>query len=396
MPDQTHAGGLGRYYADLHIHIGRTASGRPVKITGARTLTLENILHEAAEVKGIDLVGVIDSHVPEVLDELERAMEKHGWREHEGGGVSAGKVTLLLGSEIEVYDDHCHGPIHVLAFLPTVSAMRAFSVWLGERVKNVSLSTQRLHASGRELQQTVKERGGWFIPAHAFTPFKSLYGRGVERSLTEVFDPDLIDAVELGLSADTAMADQIAELHRYPYLTNSDAHSLRKIAREYEEVRLSSPTFAEFEKALRGEDGRVIVANYGLNPKLGKYHQTVCERCLAPAAPDVDSCAACGHHRVVKGVFDRLEELKTAERGPKRPPYIYQVPLEFIPGLGPKAYEKLLGRFGTEIRVLHEASEEEIAETVGEKLAQLIVLARSGALYIEAGGGGRYGKVREA
>ncbi|AKM19547.1 hypothetical protein GARCT_02295 [Geobacillus sp. 12AMOR1] len=45
--------------------------------------------------------------------------------------------------------------------------------------------------------------------------------------------------------------------------------------------------------------------------------------------------------------------------------------------------------------VLHEAAEEEIAETVGEKLAQLIVLARSGALHIEAGGGGRYGKVRE-
>ncbi|MCL6508580.1 MAG: endonuclease Q family protein, partial [Bryobacteraceae bacterium] len=73
------------------------------------------------------------------------------------------------------------------------------------------------------------------------------------------------------------MADQIAELHRYPYLTNSDAHSLRKIAREYEEVRLAAPTFAELEKALRGEDGRAIVANYGLNPKLGKYHQTVCE-----------------------------------------------------------------------------------------------------------------------
>ncbi|KAF6509874.1 DNA helicase II [Geobacillus stearothermophilus] len=96
MPNKKNERGLGCYYADLHIHIGRTASGRPVKITGARTLTLENILHEAAEVKGIDLVGVIDSHVPEVLDELERAMEKHGWREHEGGGVSAGKVTLFL------------------------------------------------------------------------------------------------------------------------------------------------------------------------------------------------------------------------------------------------------------------------------------------------------------
>ncbi|WP_031408487.1 endonuclease Q family protein [Geobacillus vulcani] len=395
MAHNKNEGGLGRYYADLHIHIGRTASGRPVKITGARTLTLANILREAAEVKGIDIIGVIDSHVPEVLDELEQAMEKHGWREHEGGGVSAGKVTLLLGSEIEVYDGHCHGPIHVLVFLPTVQAMRTFSRWLGQRVKNISLSSQRIYASGRELQAAAKEQGGWFIPAHAFTPFKSLYGKGVQHSLTEVFDPDRIDAIELGLSADTAMADQIAELHRYPYVTNSDAHSLRKIAREYEQVRLAAPTFAELEKALRGEDGRTIIANYGLNPKLGKYHRTVCERCLAPVSPEAERCPACGHHRFVKGVFDRLAELKTAERGPKRPPYIYQVPLEFIPGLGPKAYEKLLARFGTEMRVLHEAAEEEIAETVGEKLAQLIVLARSGALHIEVGGGGRYGKVRE-
>ncbi len=91
MPNKKNERGLGRYYADLHIHIGRTASGRPVKITGARTLTLENILHEAAEVKGIDLVGVIDSHVPEVLDELERAMEKHGWREHEGAASAPGR-----------------------------------------------------------------------------------------------------------------------------------------------------------------------------------------------------------------------------------------------------------------------------------------------------------------
>ncbi|BBW95721.1 endonuclease Q family protein [Geobacillus sp. FSL W8-0032] len=396
MANNKNEGGLGRYYADLHIHIGRTASGRPVKITGARTLTLANILREAAEVKGIDIIGVIDSHVPDVLGELEQAMEKHGWREHEEGGVSAGKVTLLLGSEIEVYDGHCHGPIHVLVFLPTVQAMRAFSRWLGQRVKNISLSSQRIYASGRELQAAAKEHGGWFIPAHAFTPFKSLYGKGVQHSLTEVFDPDRIDAIELGLSADTAMADQIAELHRYPYLTNSDAHSLRKIAREYEQVRLAAPTFAELEKALRGEDGRTIIANYGLNPKLGKYHRTVCERCLAPVSPEAERCPACGHHRFVKGVFDRLAELKTAEHGPKRPPYIYQVPLEFIPGLGPKAYEKLLARFGTEMSVLHEAAEEALAETVGEKLARLIVLARSGALAIEAGGGGKYGKVQES
>ncbi|GLH65075.1 TIGR00375 family protein [Parageobacillus sp. G301] len=381
------------YYVDLHIHIGRTASGRPVKITGAKTLTLTNILHDAAHVKGLNMVGIIDCHVPEVLNELEQGMNAKGWYEHKDGGVIAGEVTLLLGSEIEVYDEHCQGPIHVLVFLPTIAAMRTFSAWLKERVKNISLSSQRMYGTGRELQAFVKQLGGLFVPAHAFTPFKSLYGKGVKKSLTEVFDPDAIDAIELGLSADTEMADQIAELHRYPYISNSDAHSLRKLAREYQVIRMNAPTFAELKKALRNQEERAIIANYGLNPKLGKYHQTTCERCFKPMSPREKRCPSCGHHRQIKGVFDRLKELKTGGAPPERPPYIYQVPLEFIPGLGAKTYEKLLARFGTEMYVLHQATEEELKRCVGEKLAKLIMLARRGELSIQAGGGGKYGKI---
>ncbi|MCJ7752007.1 MAG: endonuclease Q family protein, partial [Armatimonadetes bacterium] len=42
-----------KLYADLHIHIGRTSAGRPVKITAARDLTFENIAKECATRKGI-------------------------------------------------------------------------------------------------------------------------------------------------------------------------------------------------------------------------------------------------------------------------------------------------------------------------------------------------------
>jgi len=41
-----------QFYADLHIHIGRTAAGKPVKITAARDLTFENIARECATRKG--------------------------------------------------------------------------------------------------------------------------------------------------------------------------------------------------------------------------------------------------------------------------------------------------------------------------------------------------------
>ncbi len=58
------------YYGDFHIHVGRTMSGKAVKITGARTLTIESILDYAANQKGLDMVGVIDCHVPEVIEVL--------------------------------------------------------------------------------------------------------------------------------------------------------------------------------------------------------------------------------------------------------------------------------------------------------------------------------------
>src|SRR5690625_4737459 len=117
-------------------------------------------------------------------------------------------------------------------------------------MKNVTLSSQRYYGSVKELQYKVKELGGIFIPAHVFTPFKSLYGRGVKKSLREVLDPDLIDAVELGLSSDTFMADQISELHEFTFVTNSDAHSLGKIAREYQQIKMKEASFKELEWAL--------------------------------------------------------------------------------------------------------------------------------------------------
>lgn len=38
-------------YADLHIHIGRTQTGRTVKITGSKNLTLQTILETATPLK---------------------------------------------------------------------------------------------------------------------------------------------------------------------------------------------------------------------------------------------------------------------------------------------------------------------------------------------------------
>lgn len=383
-----------RFFADLHIHIGRTFTGKPVKITGAKSLTFTNIIRHARNEKGLDIIGIIDCHSPEVILEIEDLAQKGFITEHKDGGLQYGDLTVIPGSELEIYDDSCKGPIHVLCYFPNLSAMKDFSAWLKGYLKNITLSSQRIYASGRMLQEKVKELNGLFIPAHVFTPFKSLFGKGVERSLTEVFDAGLIDAIELGLSADTKMADQIAELHKYTFLTNSDAHSLKKIAREYQILEMEAPTFGELQKALAGKEKCRVKANYGLDPLLGKYHQTVCSVCFSPFDEGSGNCQNCNHHKFIKGVADRIFELKSSGEIPvTRPPYIHQVPLEFIPGLGPKMLEKLLDHFGTEMAILHDVPFSEISKVIPEKTAKLIGKAREGKLNLQAGGGGKYGRI---
>lgn len=382
------------YFADLHIHIGRDMYDKPVKITGSKSLTLTNILLESSRNKGIDLVGIIDSHAPHVQQELKQLLASNQARELDDGGIRFEKTTLILGSEVEIYDENCQGPIHVLVFFPTLAKMEEFTEWLATRMTNINLSSQRYYGSAKALQYKAKELNGIFILAHVFTPFKSTYGKGVKQSIEEVFDADLIDAIELGLSSDTEMADQIKELHAYTFVSNSDAHSLAKIAREYQEIEMEEPSFKEFNWALHQVDGRKISRNFGMNPKLGKYHTTVCSKCLEPLTTSHKVCPVCGSKKVVKGVSDRIQELAgTTKNSEERPPYMYQVPLEYLPTLGPKTYQKLLDNFGTEMNIIHHVSLDRLREAVPEKIATAIIQMRNGELMINAGGGGKYGSI---
>ena len=209
---------------------------------------------------------------------------------------------------------------------------------------------------------------------------------------------DKIFAIELGLSSDTYLADQISELETRTFLTNSDAHSLPRIAREYNKMLVEDISFKEIVKAMKNEDGRAVIANYGLDPKLGKYHRSFCEDCndsieISEAAT---TCPRCGGKNITFGVFDRIELIKDKDKSisPKnRPPYIYQVPLTFIPGVGGKTIDKLLDNFETEMNILHKASKDDIEAIVGEKIAKNIFNAIKGNAKVHSGGGGVYGKI---
>ena len=96
------------------------------------------------------------------------------------------------------------------------------------------------------------------------------------------------------------------------------------------------------------------------------------------------------------GVFDRIELIKDKKetQSPEmRPPYIYQVPLSFIPGVGGKTVEKLIDHFETEMNILHKVGTDDIEAVVGEKIAKNIINAREGNVKVHSGGGGVYGKI---
>ncbi|MEX1030932.1 MAG: endonuclease Q family protein [Paenibacillaceae bacterium] len=386
------------YYADLHIHIGKTEEGKAVKISGSRNLTFHNIAEEASARKGIDIVGIIDCHSPGVQQEIDHYLDIGAMEELPDGGIRYHQTTVILGSEIEVRDPGM-GPAHVLAYFPTLAVIKQFSKWMSRHMKNIQLSSQRIYVTAEQLQQEVIDRGGILIPAHIFTPHRSVYGSCTDR-MAELLDLSNVHAVELGLSSDSAMAGLISELTPMTFLTNSDAHSLRKIAREYNKLSMKAPTYTELVKAIQRIDGRKVIANYGLNPRLGKYHRTYCRSCgsIIDEKEDVnvERCSYCGSLKIVRGVMDRIQDIADLDQPAMpdyRPPYHYQVPLEYIPGVGPKKLQLLLAQFDTEMNILHRVHPDDLIRVAGFEAAELILKAREGTLQLESGGGGTYGRI---
>lgn len=400
-------------FVDMHVHIGASSDGLPVKITASKNLNFENIANESLYKKGIQFVGIIDCASPRVIKDIKDFIKNEKAFELEDGGIIYdGKICIILGSEVEtseVNDEGKTGSAHNLCYFPRLKDIEGFSKEMSKYIKNINLSTQRARLSGYDLIDIVKKYNGELIPAHAFTPFKSYYGNCTD-SLKKIFKEKFEDiyAIELGLSADTDLADNLSELEDVNFLTSSDAHSLPKIGREYTKLRVNELSFKGLFDAIKKgskadknikdkkEEKIGIVANYGLDPKLGKYHRTFCDNCKNLSAKENGVCKNCGSKKIVYGVLDRVLDIKDKKKSisPKmRPQYIKQVPLEFLPGFGKKTIKKLNDIFGTEMNILHNIEIDNIEAEFNKNIAEEIKKLREGGFKIASGGGGNYGKL---
>ena len=145
-----------------------------------------------------------------------------------GGGIGYKDRVVILLAKVETTEKAGHS--HHLILLRTLDMAKAFSRQLQGCVSNIFFSTPVCAMPARDLYKMAMDVGAIPFPAHAFSPHKSIYGNCVRR-LEHAFPRSILDsipAIELGLSADTDMADTISELKEYTFLSNSDAHSLQR------------------------------------------------------------------------------------------------------------------------------------------------------------------------
>lgn len=74
---------------------------------------------------------------------------------------------------MEVYDENCRGPVHLLSYFPDMDTLGKFSAWYGGRVSNPHLSTQRVRAEARKVQEKRKNSPGCLFPPMYLPPLRA-------------------------------------------------------------------------------------------------------------------------------------------------------------------------------------------------------------------------------
>ncbi len=409
-----------QFVIDVHLH------SRFARAT-SRELNPSN-LHKWSALKGVDVVGTGDYTHPEWFAELSEQLEpaEEGLYQLEPGRRAAVEqelpercrraVRFMLSVEIStIYKkgDKTR-KIHHVVILPTLESVARLNRRLGAIGNLHSDGRPILGLDSRDLLEICLEADEkvLFIPAHIWTPhFAALGASSGFDSLEECYEDLLphIFAVETGLSSDPPMNWRLSALDRYAIVSNSDAHSPQKLAREATcfDTECSYPGIYS---ALKDRDPARFLGTLEFYPEEGKYHydgHRKCSVCYKPAQTLAAEgiCPVCGRKLTV-GVLHRVEKLADRPEGFRpevAPPYEYLIPLDEVigaaVGVGPKSkkvrgvYDRLLTEVGTELDVLRHADLEAIESCAGPLVAEGVRRMRCGEVDIYPGHDGEYGVI---
>ena len=371
--------------ADFHVH-------SCFSMASSKDMLIRNMAPKS-KLKGLSLVGTGDAFHPKWLDIIEETTTYSG-----DGIYTYDDMDFVLTCEVEGKNK-----IHHLIIIPDMDIAREMSGRLPSKNKEVD-GRPKTRMDGAELLDFVRQYDCLIGPAHAFTPWTGMY-----KSFDSIYDcyGKAPDFVELGLSADTLMADTVKELKDFVFLTNSDAHSPwpHRLGREFNRMELDDISFSSIRKAIRNRD---VKANYGLVPNLGKYHMTACTKCFRLIDPEVarenKMKCSCGG-RIKKGVDYRISEIADYPKPVHpdfRPEYVHLMPLaELISTVYDKGvttktvqakWQALVDAFATEIDVLINAPLDEISK-IDSGVGSAIDAFRNKKIEVIPGGGGKYGEI---
>jgi DNA helicase-2/ATP-dependent DNA helicase PcrA len=407
---------------DFHIHSKYSRAT-------SRNMNLEN-LYRWGKIKGINVIGTGDFTHPEWFNELKEKLEpaepglfqlKTAYTQEQDKDLPENiqKQVLRFMLTAEISNIYSKGgkvrKMHNLLLSPSFEAASKLISKLQIIGNLKSDGRPILGLDSKELLRISLEtdQDNFFIPAHIWTPWFSLFGsKSGFDSIQEAFEElsPHIRAIETGLSSDPFMNWRVDELKNISLISNSDAHSPQKMGREATvfDCQLS---YYEIIAALKTNDQR-LVGTIEFFPQEGKYHYDGHRLCKVFFSPEETKkrgniCPKCSKPLVL-GVDYRISELASHPENykPKKHKSVeYIIPLaELIAQLrGTKnsaskavmqEYEKAYTLLGNEFDILRTISIKKIRHAGFETLATAIDRMRKGNIFVQPGYDGVYGTIK--
>jgi DNA helicase-2/ATP-dependent DNA helicase PcrA len=405
-----------RFIADLHIHshFSRATS---------KALDPENLSFWAQK-KGITVIGTGDFTHPGWMSELRDKLVEtesglYRLRPNLQKAVDSyvpssclRPTWFLLSGEIScIYKKNgLTRKLHHLILMPDMGSVLKLNKRLGQ-IGNISSDGRPiLGFDSRDLLEITLEASerAFFIPAHVWTPWFSVFGSKSGFDCLEECFEDLtghIHALETGLSSDPPMNRRLSALDNYLLVSNSDAHSPAKLGREAN-VFDTDLDYSKMIQAMTGGNG--FLGTVEFYPEEGKYHLDGHRKCQVRMEPEETEriqgiCPVCGRQLTV-GVLNRVNLLSDRDTPKLSKDFFSLIPLpEILSELlntGPATkkvtslYEKLLSGLGAELEILMDVPLGDIEAMAGPVLAEAIARMRRNQVICEGGYDGQYGIIR--
>ena len=402
-----------RVIADFHIH------SRYSRATSEK-MSIQEITR-FAKMKGLNLLGTGDFTHPKWLEELKKDLiEIQDSNLYKSAKNPESPVYYMITGEVATIFpfEGSVKKIHHVILTPSMETAEQINDRLTPYGNLATDGRPTLNMTAPQLVEEIMQvsNENMVIPAHAWTPWFSLFGAFSGFNRMEDCYQDTtkhIYALETGLSSDPPMNWRLSSLDKYALVSNSDSHSHWpwRIGREANVFELEQVTYQNMVDAIRKKDPEHFKFTIETDPAYGKYHWTGHRNCKVSLSPQEaikfgNRCPVC-RRNLTKGVEQRVEELADRPVGFKPANaigYMHLLPLSEIiatvlsvayPSVQKvwDVYNTLVARFGDEYSVLIGASLDEMSKIVEPRIAEAIVRVREEKIKVSPGYDGVYGQL---